>query len=128
MESKPEVCANNASAAIVAIEDYADKSWEKLDKLADAASDLAKALAAGGIVNAFSKGLSGGNIRRWVRRGIELLHLERSMAIPSWSRDPRSGESIGKPLVGHPPLLCRRAAPGRRGTRHRLGLERRIHL
>ena len=56
MDQRPDV--GNASALVVAIENY--DHHPRLEKQAAAASDLAEALAAGGIVNAFPNALMGG--------------------------------------------------------------------
>jgi hypothetical protein len=56
MQQRPDV--GSASAVVVAIESY--DHYPRLETITAAASDLAEALAAGGIVNAFPNALKGG--------------------------------------------------------------------
>jgi len=57
-----------ASALIVAIEHYDCDLYPRLDSLAAASSELAEALAFGGIVNAFPQGSAGGSSRELAER------------------------------------------------------------
>jgi hypothetical protein len=60
MEPGPENSTTIGSALIIAIDEY--DHHPKLKKLAAAASDMAEALAEGGIDNAIAGGLKGGSL------------------------------------------------------------------
>jgi hypothetical protein len=71
MEQGLDVGTTNASAVVVAIENY--DHYPRLEKLAAAASGLAEALAGGGIVNAFPDGLKGGKSQELASRIVSWL-------------------------------------------------------
>jgi hypothetical protein len=87
MEQRSEVSTISASAAIVAIGLY--DHHPNLELLAGSASDLAEALARGGIVNGFPEGLSGGT---W-------QHL--TAGIQSWFSTARDNEHLVLYWSGH---------------------------
>src|SRR5262245_31020994 len=71
MEQGPDVGTTNATALVVAIENY--DHYPRLEKLPAAGSGLAEALAGGGIVNAFPDGLKGGKSQELASRMVSWL-------------------------------------------------------
>jgi hypothetical protein len=71
MEQGPDVGTTDATALLVAIENY--DHYPRLEKLAAAASGLAEALAGGRIVNAFPEGLKGGKSQELASRMVSWL-------------------------------------------------------
>jgi hypothetical protein len=87
MEPGPEVGTTSGSAAIVVIEDY--DYYAKLEMQADSASGLGNALAAGGIVNTFPQGLTGGTSH------------ELAIGIRSWFQNAANDERLSLYWSGH---------------------------